>query len=72
MEGKGRVLVGLKEICTYVERGKGTIRKWTREENFPAVVIDGRWESNTALIDTWRTRRIERLCGCAAEGKVGA
>jgi len=62
MEEKGRVLVGLKEICSYTERGKATIRKWTDEDNFPAVVVDGRWESNTALIDAWRTRRIERMC----------
>lgn len=61
MEGKGQILVGLKEICAYAGRGKDTIRKWTDEENFPAVVIDGRWESNTALIDAWRLRRIERL-----------
>ena len=72
MEGNGWILVGLKEICAYTERGKGTIRKWTDEENFPAVVIDGRWESNTVLIDAWQLRRIERLSGCAAEGKAEA
>ncbi len=61
MEGKGRILVGMKDICNYAGRSKCTIRKWTEEENFPAVVIDGRWESNTTLIDAWQQRRIERL-----------
>ena len=69
MEGNGWILVGLKEICAYTERGKGTIRKWTDEENFPAVVIDGRWESNTVLIDTWRTRRIDRMVNGGGRGE---
>ena len=47
---------------------KGEVRMMS--PHFP--IEDGRCESNAVLIDAWRLRRIERLSGCTAEGKVQA
>ena len=53
-------LLGMKEIAAYTGRDRATIMKWINDENFPAIKVDGRWESNTDLIDTYRQQRIER------------
>lgn len=57
-----RTLLSMDEIEAYVGRSRRTIKKWVDEENFPAVKIDGRWESNTGLIDAFREKRISRHC----------
>lgn len=62
---KGQMLVGMDAIENYVGRNKQTIRKWIAGENFPAIKVDGRWESNTALIDEFRQRRIVSACNGA-------
>ena len=58
-EEMGKLLIGMDAIEDYTGRNKRTIRKWVEQNNFPAIKIDGRWESNTALIDQWRLRRIK-------------
>ena len=64
MANQEKILVGMKEIEQYVGRPGNTIKLWIRDNNFPAVKINGRWESNTELIDTYRRRRIESMIGC--------
>ena len=61
----GKILVTMNEIEKYTGRPGNTIKKWVRENNFPAVFVDGRWESNTELIDSWQRRRIEKMTGTA-------
>ena len=56
----------MDEIEDYTGRNRRTISKWAEEENFPAVKVDGRWESHTGLIDAWRKRRIEQMTGSTA------
>jgi hypothetical protein len=64
MANQPKILVGMQEIEKYVGRPGNTIKQWIRDNNFPAVKINGRWESNTDLIDAYRLRRIEELlCG---------
>lgn len=55
----GKALVTMDEIVVYVGWHKNKIKEWIETENFPAVKLDGRWESNTALIDSWRRKRLE-------------
>lgn len=57
----GKILVGMKAVCEYTGRSENTIKKWTKEQNFPAVLIEGRWESNTALIDAFMLRRLQTM-----------
>lgn len=52
-EAKGWI-GGKKALCGHMGRGWDTIQKWIKEDNFPARKIDGRWESDMALIATWR------------------
>lgn len=59
-EMMGRMLYGMDAIEDYVGRNKQTVRKWIERDNFPAVKVDGRWESNTLLIDEFRKQRIKR------------
>lgn len=60
MKKPATALLTMQEITEYTGRNRATIKRWIREDNFPAVKIDGRWESNTDLIDEFRRRRIER------------
>jgi len=53
-------LLGMKEIAEYTGRSPKIVIKWSENDNFPAVKIDGQWESNTDLIDGYQLRRIER------------
>lgn len=62
----GRMLLSMDEIEDFTGRSRQIIRRWVEEENFPAVKVDGRWESSTDLIDDWRKRRIVRLSCQAA------
>ena len=57
------MLLGLDEIETYTGRNRRTIKKWVKEDHFPAAKIDGRWESNTDLIDRFMRNRITELTG---------
>ena len=54
------MLMGMKEIANYTGRDRATVMKWIKSENFPAAKVDGRWESNTDLIDDYQRRRIEQ------------
>jgi hypothetical protein len=54
-------LVGMDAIEDYAERNRKTIKKWIVEDHFPAVLVDGRWESNTELIDQYFRRKIEAV-----------
>lgn len=64
---QGKTLVGIIKIAEYTGRGKGTIKKRIKDENFPALKVDGRWESNTVLIDEYEQRRIAQACGSGKE-----
>lgn len=55
-----KMLIGMNEIAEYTGRNWAIVIKWIENDNFPAVKIDGRWESNTDLIDEYQRRRIER------------
>lgn len=61
MEQK-KMLFGLEEIAFYFESSPNTIRHLVRKENFPAVKLNGRWESNTELIDKYQQKRVESHC----------
>lgn len=63
MAKNGKILVTLEEIAQYTGRSKNTIRKWVEEDNFPAVQVDGRWESNMDLIEEFQQQRIKRMIG---------
>lgn len=52
-------LVGMKEICAYVKRGEGTVRKLIRLHDLPAVKIEGEWVSDTELVDVWLKEKIK-------------
>lgn len=62
MEEKEKVLVGLVIIGGYCGRSPKIIRKLVKENNFPAVKIFGRWESNTDLIDVWQHNLVAKSC----------
>lgn len=68
MTETGKMLITMDEISKYVGRNERTIRKWVKAENFPAVKVDGRWESNTILIDRFRQQRINNRCGAENNG----
>jgi len=53
-ENSGRkMLIGLGEISKFYGRSPKTIKIMIKADNFPAVFICGRWESNKDLIDSW-------------------
>ncbi len=64
---QGKILITMSEIEKYTGRPGNTIKKWVREANFPAVFIEGRWESNTDLIDIFQRRRIEEMTGSSQQ-----
>lgn len=51
-------LSGRKEITQYARRSWETVMDWVKKDNFPVVKIDGVWESDTALIDEWKRKKI--------------
>ena len=53
-----RFLLGINEIVDFVKRPWSIIKRWIKEKKFPAKKIDGKWESNTALIWQWRREQI--------------
>jgi len=52
------MLVGKKVISEFVGRSWGTIRRWIREEGFPAKKIDGGWHSDAELVREWLKGKI--------------
>ncbi|MEW5734019.1 MAG: hypothetical protein AB1921_04140 [Thermodesulfobacteriota bacterium] len=62
-------LCGMKDLVRYTGRDKRTVLKWIREHGFPARRLDGRWESDTVLIDEWRRKRILSRLGEAPPEK---
>lgn len=67
MAKQSKILVNMSEIAAYTGRPGNTIKKWVHEDNFPAVLIDGRWESNTEMIDNFQRRRLEDRIKNAAD-----
>jgi hypothetical protein len=52
------ILTTKKEIQDFVGRPWSIIHKWIIERKFPAINIDGRWESDSELIIEWRRSQI--------------
>jgi hypothetical protein len=57
------VLSGRKNICNFVGRSWDTVKGWIQEKKFPAVKLDGVWESYPDMIDKWRRDIIENKRG---------
>lgn len=55
-----RSLVGLEAIARYLGRGKNTVRRLHREEDFPMVEVAGRWTSTRRQIDHWLEMQVAR------------
>ncbi len=53
-------LVGMAEICAYMQRSEKTMLDLIKNENFPAKKLGGIWESDTLLADKWRRKRINQ------------
>jgi len=60
-KGKARLLHGMKEICAYVGKSEDTIRKYIRDEGFPAGKEGGGWIADKTKIDAWRLSRVNSL-----------
>ncbi len=56
--GQNKILSGQDEISVYCGRCWRVVIRWIKDLNFPAVKIDGRWESDKDLIVEWRKRQI--------------
>ena len=56
MENKN--LVGKKEILNYTRRSWKTVKIWIIDEGFPAMKLDGVWESSIDMIDNWKKKKI--------------
>jgi len=56
-----KILITMDEIEDYTGRNRKLIKRWIAKDNFPAVKVDGRWQSSTALIDSWNDRYIMGL-----------
>lgn len=52
-------LQGTKEISEYAGRPWNTVKILIKDHKFPAVLLNGRWESDKTLISNWRKRFIE-------------
>ncbi len=53
-------LVGMAEICAYMQRSEKTMLDLIKNESFPAKKLGGIWESDTLLADKWRRKRINQ------------
>ena len=53
-----QVIIGKKQICSFVHRSWKTIEEWILTRGFPAKKINGVWESDSELITLWRRRLI--------------
>jgi hypothetical protein len=56
---KSSILTGRKQIQNFVGRDWRLIVRWVEIKEFPARKIDGVWESDAALIETWRRAQIK-------------
>lgn len=54
-------LIGMKQICNYVNRSEVTVLDWIRTMDFPALKVVGIYEADTDKIDRWRERRPDRF-----------
>jgi len=53
-----KILVGKKAISGFVGRSWGTVKRWIKEEDFPAKKIDGGWHSDSDLVHEWLKGKI--------------
>jgi len=60
MAGNDKMIRGKKAICGAVQRRWAVVLNWIQTRGFPAVKMDGIWESHPDLIDAWRRRQILR------------
>ena len=56
-------LVGIDAIVDFTGRPWNVIKKWIANDNFPAKKRDGRWESDTVLINDHRRQQIIGVSG---------
>lgn len=62
MKGKGRKLIGMKEISAYSNRSEATVMDWILKENFPAENVGGIWETTTSRVDSfYKAKAMEAL-----------
>lgn len=55
-DSKNNDLIGMKDICDYVNRSSPTVLSMIRDMGFPAVKVGGIWESSRGKIAEWRER----------------
>ena len=66
---ESKMLRTMQEICDYYGRSEQVIMRLIKEDNFPAVKIVNRWESNKDLIDAYQRRAIERRLQANGSGQ---
>ena len=54
--GDPDVLIGMKEICDYMNRSEATVLKLIRELDFPAKQVGGIYEADKNEIKKWRKK----------------
>lgn len=59
-------LRGLPRIAAFAQYGVNTVKRMIENESFPAIMVEGAWESSKRLIDEWRIRRIRDAMAQAA------
>ncbi|MDR2947170.1 MAG: helix-turn-helix domain-containing protein [Candidatus Adiutrix sp.] len=47
-------LMGMKEICRYMDKSEPTIIRYINTMSFPAKKVNGVWLSDAGLIREWR------------------
>jgi hypothetical protein len=57
-----RRLEGLKAMAAYENKSEKTLRKLILTESYPAVLIGGEYENDTALVEQWRCRKTAGQC----------
>lgn len=62
-------LFGKEAIQKYVSKGRKWLDDAIENRGFPAIFINGRWESNTTLIDHWHQHNLQALLN--GKGGVG-
>ena len=55
-----RMLITRDAICKHVNFSWKTVKRWVKEESFPAVYIDGKWQAEIGEIEVWRFQRYKR------------
>jgi uncharacterized membrane-anchored protein len=66
-------LRGLGNIAAYAQYGPKTVQKLIETAGFPAIQVEGAWESSKILIDDWRRKRIlAELCQAVSDGLIAA